>query len=122
MHLPTEVNARVSILELKVKPKLVASRIYPRLCRPQYLHHHFRHKDSNISSGFMTDLSGERCWQRDNVKLWAFGHTHFNCDFIETETGKRVVTNQRGYYFAQAAGFDSEKIVELGEVANLLGE
>ncbi|KAJ9287203.1 hypothetical protein DTO021C3_5121 [Paecilomyces variotii] len=72
-----------------------------------------RHRNSRISSGFMTDLKMEQCWQRNTVKLWAFGHTHFNCDFQDAETGKRVVSNQRGYYFAQAAGFNSEMVVRI---------
>lgn len=71
-----------------------------------------KHRRSNISSGFMSDLSKEQCWQRGTVALWAFGHTHFNCDFRDLETGMRVMSNQRGYYFAQSEGFDAEKIVE----------
>lgn len=47
-----------------------------------------------------------------NVKVWAFGHTHWNCDFVE-EGGKRVLTNQRGYYFSQAVGFEAGKCIEL---------
>ncbi|TVY19716.1 Uncharacterized protein LARI1_G003228 [Lachnellula arida] len=69
------------------------------------------HAQSKISSGFASDLSGEECWRSANVKVWAFGHTHFNCDFVEG--GKRVVTNQRGYYFSQAVGFDGEMCVEV---------
>lgn len=69
------------------------------------------HAQSKISSGFASDLSGEECWRSANVKVWAFGHTHFNCDFVEG--GKRVVTNQRGYYFSQAGGFDGEMCVEV---------
>lgn len=73
--------------------------------------------NSKISSGFMSDLSGQVCWGDSSriVKVWAFGHTHFNCDFEgqETGTGKRVVSNQRGYYFAQSEGFDGEKVVEV---------
>lgn len=72
-----------------------------------------RHGDSKISSGFMTDLSGEYCWNQEVVKLWAFGHTHFNCDFRDKVTGKRVFSNQRGYYFSQAEGFDAVKGVEI---------
>jgi hypothetical protein len=44
---------------------------------------------------------------------WAFGYTHYNCDFKDIETGKRALLNQRGYYFSQSTGFDSEKIVKL---------
>ena len=72
-----------------------------------------RHADSKISSGFMTGLSSERCWKQSVVKVWVFGHTHFNCDFRDSIHEKRVVSNQRGYYFSQAAGFDSTKTVEI---------
>ena len=74
-----------------------------------------KHTTSPLTSAFATDLSTQPCWTSNNVRLWAFGHTHFNCDFVDTPTGKRVVTNQRGYYFAQAAGFDAEKVVRIGE-------
>lgn len=70
-----------------------------------------RHRHSKLSSGFMSDLSSEGCWRQDAVKLWAFGHTHFNCDFQDPRTGKRVMSNQRGYYFAQSEGFDMAKVI-----------
>ena len=57
-----------------------------------------RYEKSSVYSGFMTDLSGQTCWKRPTVKLWAFGHTHYNLDFKDEETGKRVVANQKGYY------------------------
>ncbi|KAJ3483776.1 hypothetical protein NLG97_g7227 [Lecanicillium saksenae] len=69
-----------------------------------------QHQGSTISFGFMTDLSTELCWKAPVVKLWAFGHTHFNCDF-QHENGKRFMSNQRGYYSAQAAGFSVSKII-----------
>ncbi|KAK1826637.1 Metallo-dependent phosphatase-like protein [Podospora conica] len=76
-----------------------------------------RHAGSSISAGFSTDLSGERCFRSGNVRVWAFGHTHFNCDFeAEREGGAgplRVVANQRGYYFAQSVGFDLGLTVEV---------
>lgn len=68
---------------------------------------------SQLSSGFSSDLSREVCWTNSNVRIWAFGHTHFNCDFLDTETRKRVVTNQRGYYFSQSAGFEGKKVIEI---------
>ncbi|KAK4224837.1 Metallo-dependent phosphatase-like protein [Podospora fimiseda] len=71
-----------------------------------------RHAGSKISSGFRTDLSGEKCWKSTDVKLWAFGHTHYNCDYVD-EHGKRVYTHQRGYYFAPAEGYDGERVVGL---------
>jgi hypothetical protein len=76
-----------------------------------------RHAGSSISSGFSTDLSGERCFMSGNVKLWAFGHTHYNCDFEADRGGDvgsmRIMANQRGYYFAQSKGFDVGKTVEV---------
>jgi len=72
-----------------------------------------KHKSSTISSGFMTDLSQEICFSSERVAIWAFGHTHFNCDFKHETHQTRLVTNQRGYYFAQSDGFDPRMIVEL---------
>lgn len=61
----------------------------------------------------MPDLSGELCWKQGVTKLWAFSHTHFNCDFRDAETGKRVVFNQRGYYVSQTEDLDAAKIFEI---------
>ncbi|KAH8424323.1 uncharacterized protein LDX57_002074 [Aspergillus melleus] len=72
-----------------------------------------RHANSKISSAFMSDLSAEPCWENRAVKLWAFGHTHFNCDFQDAKTGKAVTSNQRGYYFSQSEGFDCDKTFEV---------
>ncbi|KAK1770116.1 Metallo-dependent phosphatase-like protein [Phialemonium atrogriseum] len=76
-----------------------------------------RHAESPITSAFATDLSGQACFKSDKIKVWAFGHTHYNCDFeVERENGAgplRLLANQRGYYFAQAEGYDGEKTVEL---------
>ncbi|KAK4033327.1 hypothetical protein C8A01DRAFT_40215 [Parachaetomium inaequale] len=76
-----------------------------------------RHAGSPVASAFATDLSGERCFRSGKVKVWVFGHTHYNCDFVvEREEGAgplRLLANQRGYYFAQAEGFDGEKTVEV---------
>lgn len=72
-----------------------------------------RHKNSPISSGFVTDLSSELCWKSKDVKLWAFGHTHYNCDFTDESTGKRVYTNQRGYDSEKAAGYDGDRVLEI---------
>ncbi|CAL5866830.1 uncharacterized protein PFLUO_LOCUS1041 [Penicillium psychrofluorescens] len=72
-----------------------------------------RHAGSPLSSGFATDLSKEICWTHPQVRLWAFGHTHYNVRFMDGGTGKQVVSNQRGYYFAQAKGFDPEMVVDV---------
>jgi hypothetical protein len=65
---------------------------------------HPRHDKSSTNDGFRTDLSDEMCWTSGRVKMWAFGHTHFNCQFYD-EGGsdasgmrkKLVVANQKGY-------------------------
>ncbi|KGO39448.1 hypothetical protein PEX1_082020 [Penicillium expansum] len=72
-----------------------------------------RHVNSSLSSGFASDLSGQGAWKSPLVKLWAFGHTHFNVSYIEEGTEKRVISNQRGYYFSQAQGYDGELVVEV---------
>lgn len=73
-----------------------------------------RHQGTVMQAGFSSDLKGERCWMSREVKLWAFGHTHWNCDF-EDEMGKRVVTNQKGYDYeaGKQQGYDAEKVFEV---------
>jgi hypothetical protein len=57
-----------------------------------------RHRGSSTNCGFRTDLSGEVCWTSGRVKMWAYGHTHFSCQFREGgEGGMLVVSNQMGY-------------------------
>lgn len=76
-----------------------------------------KHATSPITSAFATDLSDQACFESEKVKIWAFGHTHYNCDFSFGRKGGtgplRLVTNQRGYYFSQAKGFDAEKVIEV---------
>ncbi|KAK1766100.1 Ser/Thr protein phosphatase [Phialemonium atrogriseum] len=64
-----------------------------------------------VQSAFVTDLAREVCWTSPSVRLWAFGHTHYNCDFVDAVTGKRVVANQRGYGREDAFDFDPDKVV-----------
>lgn len=40
-----------------------------------------------VQVAFATDLSAEPYWTSPDVKLWALGHTHFSCDFVD-EGGK----------------------------------
>jgi hypothetical protein len=56
-----------------------------------------RHERSRTNAGFRTDLSGEVCWRSKRVRMWAFGHTHFSCQWYDGEGGKLVVANQKGY-------------------------
>lgn len=73
------------------------------------------HLDSEISSGFVTDLKGEVCWLSETVKMWAFGHTHWSCEFWDEWTGKLVVANQKGYSGVEGEGGAFKvKVVEAG--------
>ncbi len=75
-----------------------------------------KHRGSDVSSGFVTDLSREECWVNPKVRMWAFGHTHYNCDFVDDATGKKIVTNQKGYAkFRAQEGFDMETMYLLPE-------
>jgi predicted phosphodiesterase len=56
-----------------------------------------KHESSGMSSGFVSDLSGQSCWTSPAVKVWAFGHTHHSCAFRDDATDRLVVSNQKGY-------------------------
>lgn len=73
-----------------------------------------RHRESPISSAFATDLGQERCWTDQAVIFWAFGHTHFNCDFID-EHGKRIIANQKGYASALEADYKIDRVYTIGQ-------
>ncbi|KDQ50913.1 hypothetical protein JAAARDRAFT_41697 [Jaapia argillacea MUCL 33604] len=72
-------------------------------CAPMY-------EGSNVSSAFATELTSEPCWKSKNVFLWAFGHTHFCCDFMRD--GVRVYSNARGRG-SGSKSFQSEAYLEL---------
>ncbi|TVY41381.1 Uncharacterized protein LSUB1_G003254 [Lachnellula subtilissima] len=74
-----------------------------------------RHLDdaAQVRSAFVTDLSEQECWKNASVKFWAFGHTHFNCDFVDSGTKRRVVANQKGYRKSESDTFDVTKVVEV---------
>ncbi|GAB0138947.1 hypothetical protein EsDP_00007166 [Epichloe bromicola] len=72
-----------------------------------------KHAGSPVTSGFATDLGGEDCWKSRSVTMWAFGHTHYSCDFTD-ELGKRVVANQRGYSYDVEEAFDMKKTFVVG--------
>ncbi|KAL4975672.1 hypothetical protein BDW66DRAFT_137058 [Aspergillus desertorum] len=46
------------------------------------------HVNSLISSAFSTDLPGDVCWEKPQVRLRAFGHTHYNCDYTDNGLGR----------------------------------
>lgn len=66
-----------------------------------------------VQSAFVTNLQDEPCWVSSVVKVWAFGHTHYNFEFVDNETGKLVVANQRGYGREDIFDFDAEKIIHI---------
>ncbi|KAI1653018.1 calcineurin-like phosphoesterase [Daldinia decipiens] len=69
-----------------------------------------QHRQSKRIAGLSTDLSDQQCWRSNDVKLWAFGHTHYNCDYVDAKTNKRVYTNQKGY-FGGSDGFDVNRVI-----------
>jgi hypothetical protein len=110
----TWLNSRVSALaQERPSDKIVifthhSPTIDPRTVNP-------RTAGNKIASGFATDLHGETCWVGENVVLWAYGHTHYNFQHWRDEaTGTVVYSNQRGYYFSQAAGFEEREVVNVG--------
>lgn len=72
------------------------------------------HEGSEVSSAFVTDLSGEECWRASNVVLWAFGHTHYNHEF-QDEGGKVIMTNQKGYFMYPKKTFNAGRVFTVGE-------
>jgi hypothetical protein len=64
-----------------------------------------------VNAAFATELTNRAVWGPP-VSLWAFGHTHFNCDFVRG--GVRVVSNPRGYEGTEAlrSGFSNEFVVQ----------
>ncbi|KZT67410.1 Ser/Thr protein phosphatase superfamily protein [Daedalea quercina L-15889] len=54
-----------------------------------------RYAGGPSNSAFATELSTEADIWAPPLVLWAFGHTHWSCDF--ERRGVRVVSNQRGY-------------------------
>jgi len=66
-----------------------------------------------VQSAFLTNLECETCWKNPAVAVWAFGHTHYNCDFVDG-TRKRIIANQRGYGREDAFDFDASKVWEIG--------
>ncbi|KAK3933525.1 hypothetical protein QBC46DRAFT_414706 [Diplogelasinospora grovesii] len=73
-----------------------------------------KHIDSPVKSGFATDLSTEECWKNKSVVLWAFGHTHFCCDFTD-DLGKKIIANQKGYASFPKKAFDMKRVYFAGE-------
>jgi len=110
----TWLNARVVELERNPSIESVVVLTHWTPTREKRSIHPSHRNGSKIESGFSTDLSGEACCTSGKVKVWGFGHTHFNCDFGVVRSGLgqlRMVANQRGNYFSQSKGFNVEKVV-----------
>ncbi|KAF9010808.1 hypothetical protein BDQ17DRAFT_1387956 [Cyathus striatus] len=65
--------------------------------------------DGPTNSAFATELSNNSWWNMP-VAVWAFGHTHWCCDF--DRKGVRVVSNQRGYSHG-SKGFNSSMVISI---------
>eukprot|EP01080_Neovahlkampfia_damariscottae_P003187 gene3187-5503_t len=52
---------------------------------------------------------------KENVKIWCFGHTHENVDYIEksSEGKTRIVSNQVGYYMRGSRIGYTQKVIDL---------
>lgn len=79
-----------------------------------------RHGDARndaLASAFATDMTQDPCFRSPKVCAWAFGHTHYNCDFFvdrQTTSGAppiRLLANQRGYANGGAPKFDPGKVL-----------
>ncbi|KAJ5104332.1 hypothetical protein NUU61_001679 [Penicillium alfredii] len=64
-----------------------------------------KHANSEVSTGFATDLRQKTCWTNPIVAAWVFGHTHFNCCFRDGD--KAILSNQMGHHLIPAKGFDA---------------
>ncbi|KIM48703.1 hypothetical protein M413DRAFT_84237 [Hebeloma cylindrosporum] len=65
------------------------------------------------SGAFATELTRTSVWAKP-VVLWAFGHTHWCCDF--KRDGVRVVANQRGTGIGgQIESFDASKVIVIDQ-------
>lgn len=58
---------------------------------------------NNTQHAFSTDMSALYSTAPE-LKVWAFGHTHFNADFVDG--GTRLLSNQRGYAHEVAQDYD----------------
>lgn len=68
---------------------------------------------NSIRCAFATDMSSCDCWASP-VALWAFGHTHFNANFVSKD-GIRVISNQRGYelFESHRTGFLATAVIDV---------
>lgn len=106
------LNAQVSeIARNEPDRKIVIFTHYsPTKLAEANVHRHLKDA-AGVGSAFVTDLSQQVCWKSKLVKLWAFGHTHFNCNFFDAATGKQVIANQKGYRRDENVTFSKDFVV-----------
>ncbi|EEQ30038.1 hypothetical protein McanMca71_000369 [Microsporum canis] len=104
------LNAQVRQIEQREPRRRIAifthhaPSLDPRAVDPRYA-------GSAVTSGFATDLRDQPCWTSPAVTAWAFGHTHYNCDF--ELGGVRVIANQKGYYLSPRDTFCPGRVYSL---------
>ena len=101
---------RAQLMEIKKEPDrrvMVLTHHSPTLLEEA---HDPRHRNSKLTSAFATDLLPEL--DTSQVKIWAYGHTHFNHPSIKVGEVE-LITNQRGYITALSSNFDISKVVTL---------
>lgn len=64
-----------------------------------------------VNHAFSTDLN--QLLRLPSVKLWAYGHTHFNND--QVIHGTRLVSNQHGYIFERDEKYRSDFVIDMGD-------
>jgi hypothetical protein len=70
---------------------------------------HPKYYQSPTISAFATELS-QKDWWSSPLVFWAFGHTHYSCDFVRN--GVRIYSNQRGHRGTDDT-YAPDKVVEL---------
>jgi len=68
-----------------------------------------RHKDSDLTCCFSSDLKNFLIESSPNLVVWACGHTHYNFDFMVGDV--RLVSNQRGYKMNPKSEYKEEGVV-----------
>lgn len=68
-----------------------------------------RFEGGTLTPYFTVDIAS--LMRKHPIALWAFGHTHYNVDFVDH--GCRVVSNQRGYPREQSEDFRDDLVIEV---------
>lgn len=74
--------------------------------------HHAAISLTNPGYRHSTDLKWLNRFMSRNVRLWAFGSTHYNCDFVDYDTDRRFYSNQKELH-GLCEAFNVEKFVDI---------